>query len=103
MIFDRVPVQERLREMEDWIVKNEGKPAAALLFLFLYTFLQKARILEREQPYLVFLDISRAQWEDSLKLLIDFSVFKGTVQRKQRGVKLYISQFVLLRAVVASL
>ncbi len=29
MIFDRVPVQERLREMEDWIVKNEGKPAAA--------------------------------------------------------------------------
>ncbi len=28
---------------------------------------------------------------------------KGTVQRKQRGAKLYISRFVLLRAVVASL
>ncbi len=31
MIFDRVSVQERLREMEDWIVKNEGKPAAAIV------------------------------------------------------------------------
>jgi hypothetical protein len=75
-----------------------SKTAETPKYLFQYTSLKKA---------LLKLDIGSQILGHYLQISegekIEKNKFKGTVQQKQRGVKLYISRFILLRAVVASL